>query len=127
MRWFGEPDPLEVSTPTRLLIVTTSSIPLVNDPILQQFAERIAVLEARLAALEQPASTGRIRIAAPSSAPVPARMELDELTWVMIAAAVAAAYPKGRIHAISAVVPVETEPVWGIEGRRDIFHSHRVR
>lgn len=112
---------MEVSKFDALAPVTPNSTTPVNDSVLHQLTERIAALEARLAALEQPVSSGRVRITAP------ARRELDELTWAMIAAVVAMVYPSGRIHAINAVMPVGMEPVWGIEGRRDIFYSHRVR
>lgn len=79
------------------------------DPILQ----RIADLEARLARLEA-------HIAA----------ELPEVPWAVLAAAVAAVIPGGRIVAVNRAMeqlPSRTLNFWTVGGRLDQFESHRIR
>lgn len=103
---------------------------LVNEPALRPLVDRVAELERRLAALE-----GKAPVAASGSAGAmalaprrPSLLEkLDENTWAVIAAVVAVAVPGGRVHAVVPVGAHQGGVWWGLEGRRDIFYSHRVR
>lgn len=71
-----------------------------------------------MAALERPEPDLPPRVATPS--------KIDEVTWVIIAAAVAAA-GYGRIQSARAIVHPPRLDRWGIEGRREHFYSHRLR
>lgn len=103
---------------------------LVNDPALHPLVDRIAQLERRLAALEgkPPAAVaGSSGAATPAPRRTSLLAQLDESTWAVIAAVVAVAVPGGRVHAVVPVGAHEGGVWWGLEGRRDIFYSHRVR
>lgn len=59
----------------------------------------------------------------PEAAPVPAAAATDATLLVVLAAAAYAAL--GQNVRVVSVQPVSTE--WGVQGRRDIFLSHKIR
>jgi hypothetical protein len=87
-------------------------------------------LRARIAALEGQASapSPRAAAAAPAALPSPAAAsgELSPEIVAVIAAAVHVTLGSG--HRIVGITPSGRDDlVWSLEGRRQIFHSHKVR
>lgn len=78
-----------------------------------ELLEKIAALEKRVAHLEA-------RLA----------VDLPEIPWHVLAAAVAAVIPDGRLVSATATfdrVSFAPSNLWGIGGRLEQFESHRVR
>lgn len=90
-----------------------TSSPKTTDPTHQALLDRIAQLEARLSALESRLD-----------------LELPEVPWHVIAAAVAAILPDAKITAINRAADTLTmSPLnfWAMGGRLEHFESHRLR
>lgn len=91
-----------------------------NRLTLLSLAKRIAELEARLVALEQ-------RPAAPVAASHGGQAA-EDIPWAVITAAVAAVVShEFLIRSVCIVLPEPRINWWGLEGRTDIFQSHRIR
>ena len=83
--------------------------------------QQVQVLEGRVAALEKQVEALLLRL----------DIDLPEIPWTVICAAVAAVMPDSRITGISWVSESQTETMiqnlWSVGGRLDLFSSHRVR
>ncbi len=89
-------------------------------------AEELAVLRRQLESLTQQVRALEQHLAADGQTPG-AKPAPEEIPWLVIAAAVAAVVREP--HRIVSLQMPGLPPlnIWSIEGRRAVFHSHRVR
>ncbi len=113
-----------ISVPTALLIILGIALIFVAKSV-STLRARVEALEARPAVAPAPAAPvarAAVPQTAASDAPPP------EILAVIAAAVHVALEGRGRVIGVRPVSAVPgAEVMWSLEGRRQIFHSHKVR